>query len=333
MNIWFAVSLIFAIMTLYMLAIETFSIAFKLTGLATERIKFQVASLFTSSGFTTDESEIIVNDDSRRRIAITCMYTGHIFSVVIMGLVINVLISIGAIHNNESASLFSGWYSIVFFVSLGLFLVVLFTKIPPINKRFQKFLENVAISFSKKRKSANIIKVIDYYGKNTIAEVVLNKIPDFALDTPLYEMQLTKKYQINVLSIRRGNRLVDVTKDTMFRKGDLLVIFGNTHDIKQVFINSVDKTIVVNDASNEIVLLNNYGTNALTEILVDEVPTELDNITMKDSHLTDRYNINIVVIKRDDEYIKVDKDTIIKKGDFLTLFGPYQNIKHLFLNK
>lgn len=333
MNIWFAVSLILAVMTLYMFTIEAFSVAFKLTGLATKRIKFQVASLFTGSGFTTGESEIIVNDDTRRRIAIACMYTGHVFSVIIMGLLINVLISISGIRTNEDASFFKGWYSIVFFVSLGLFLLVLLLKIPPINKRFQKLLEKIALAFSRKRKNANIITVVDYYGKNTIVELLLNNIPEFAQDVPLYEMQLTKKYQINILSIKRGNRLVDVTKDTMFRKGDALVLFGNTHDIKDAFINSLDKknnTIVFNDRVNELVLLSNYGTNALVEIFVDDVPTELDGITMKESHLTDRYSINIVVIKRNDEYINVDKDTIIQKGDFLTLFGPYQNIRHLF---
>ena len=53
---------------------------------------------------------------------------------------------------------------------------------------------------------------------------------------------------------------------------------------------------------------------------------------MKDAHLSDRYSITIVVIKRKDTYIYVDKDTIIENGDMLTLFGPYKNIKMLFSN-
>ena len=65
---------------------------------------------------------------------------------------------------------------------------------------------------------------------------------------------------------------------------------------------------------------------------VEEVPKELENISMKDSHLSDRYSINIVVIRRSDEYIFADKDTIIQNGDKITLFGPYANIKHLFNN-
>ena len=319
--------------------IEIFSVAFKLTGLATSKIKFQVASLFTASGFTTQESELITNDDRRRRIAVACMYTGHIFSVVIMGLIINVLISIGeTINADRSGRTFTEWYFIVFYISLGVFLLVLITKIPAINRRFQKLLEKIAINTSKGRRENNIITVLDYYGKSAIVEVVLNKLPDFAKEVSLHDMALTKKYALSLLSLRRGNRRVSISKDTMLIKGDVIVAYGHINDIREAFVNSVankkgvSDTVVI-DNSNEIQLINNYGSNTLMEVVVNEVPKELDGIKMKDSHLTDRYSINIVIIKRDNEYISADKDTIIKKGDTVTLFGPYLNIKHLFNNE
>lgn len=335
MNVWLAISLALAVAAVYMFAIETYCVAFKLTGMATKKIKFQVASLFTSSGFTTEESELIVNDDRRRKIAVACMYTGHIFSVLIMGLVINIFVSIGISLSAGSKEInFTEWYFIVFYASAGFFLLILMLKIPPINKRFQKFLENIAIHASKARRNTNVITILDLYGKHAIADIVMNRVPDFAEGKTLLQMSLTKKYVINILSIKRGKRMVDVTKDTMFRKGDILVVYGLISDIKEAFINSLNKSsdaIVVNK-TNELILLNNYGENALMEIDVDEVPKELEDIKMKDSHLTDRYSINIVVIKRNDEFIFTDKDTIIQKGDRITLFGPYANIKHLFKN-
>ena len=88
-------------------------------------------------------------------------------------------------------------------------------------------------------------------------------------------------------------------------------------------------TIVV-DRSNEIQLVNNYGENALTEVFVEEVPEEIANRKIKDTGLNDNYKITIVVIKRNDQYIFVNKDTIIQKGDIVTLIGPYKNIKLLF---
>ena len=334
MSIWLALSLILGVVSIYMLMIEIFSVAFKLTGLATNTIKFQVASLFTGAGFTTAESELITNDDRRRRIAVTCMYTGHIFSVVIMGLVINVLISIWAETNAAQVSL-KDWYFIVFYVSLGLFLIMVFLKIPPINKRFQKILEKIAIKTSRNRRESNIVTVLDYYGRSAVVEVILNKIPEFAKDLSLIDMELTKKYAMILLSIRRGNRRVSVSKDTMLAKGDVIVVYGHINDIKDAFINSVSgkkNDAIVVDNSNEIQLLNNYGQNTLMEVVVNEVPKELDGVTMKESHLTDRYNINIVIIKRDDEYLFANAGTIIQKGDRITLFGPYVNIKHLFQN-
>ena len=181
MNVWLAISLTLAVAAIYMFMIEVFSVAFKLTGLATNKIKFQVASLFTSSGFTTQESELITNDDRRRKIAVTCMYTGHIFSVVIMGLVINVVIQIiNTVGAEQQARTFTEWFFIVFYISAFVFLLVVFIKIPPINKRFQKLLENIAINISKNKRESNIITVLDYYGKSAVVEVVLNRLPDFA---------------------------------------------------------------------------------------------------------------------------------------------------------
>ena len=162
---------------------------------------------------------------------------------------------------------------------------------------------------------------------------MLNHIPPFAVDTPLSQMELTKNYSINVLSIKRGKRIVDVTKDTMFRKGDILIVFGLISDIKQAFVNSITgEEKVEGDKYNEINLLNNYGSNALVEVYVDEVPEELNNVKMEDAHLKDRYGLSISILKRKDEYVIVNKDTKILKGDVLTLFGPYKNIKLLFKN-
>ena len=334
MNVWLAIALTLAVAAIYMFMIEVFSVAFKLTGLATNKIKFQVASLFTASGFTTQESELITNDDRRRKIAVVCMYTGHIFSVVIMGLVINVVIQIiDTIGATLQPRTYTEWYFIVFYISAAVFLLVLIIKIPPINKRFQKILENIAINVSKNKRESNIITVLDYYGKSAVVEVVLNKLPDFANETSLFEMALTKKYAMILLSIRRGNRRVPVSKDTMLVKGDIIVAYGHTNDIREAFVNSVankQSDTIVLDKTNELQLLNNYGANALMEVQVTEVPKELKNIKIKDSHLTDHYSINIVVIKRKDEYLFADKDTIIKKGDTITVFGPYRNIKLLF---
>ena len=334
MNIWLAISLILGVVTFYLLAIEIFSVAFKLTGLSTKKIRFQVASLFTGTGFTTSESELITSDDRRRKIATACMFTGHIFSVAFMGLIINVFFSIGNLVGSEKvAQTYTEWYFIILYVTSALFLLMVILKIPPINKHFQKFLEAIAIRSSKHSRNNNYLTVIDLQGKHAIAEVVLNKMPHYAVEMPLSEMELTKNYSVNVLSIKRGKRIIDVTRDTMFRKGDILIVYGLINDIKQAFVNSITgETNKESDNYNEITLINNYGSTALVEVFVDEVPKELEGVTMEHADLIDKYDITIGIIKRKDTHVNVDKDTVIMKGDMLTLFGPYKNIKLLFKN-
>lgn len=318
-----------------MFVIEIFSVAFKLTGLATNKIKFQVASLFTGTGYTTAESELIAKDEKRRKIALACIYTGHIFSVAFMGLIINVVISLSStISAFQETPSFTEWYFIFLFITTGLFLLMLFVKIPIVNKKFQDFLESIAISLSTRNKKTNIMNVIDLQGKHAIVEVILNIIPDFAKEVSLSRMNLTNKYSVNILSIKRNDRFVKVSKDAMFRKGDVVVVYGLINDIKDAFVNSIskEKEPVATDKSNEVSLVNNYGNIAIVEVYVEDVPAELENVRLEYAKLKDRYDITIGFIERNDVYLTVTKDTIIQKGDTVTLFGPYRNIKILFKN-
>jgi Trk K+ transport system NAD-binding subunit len=335
MNLWLAISLVLAVLTIYLFTIEIFSVAFKLTGMATSKIKFQVASLFTGTGYTTAESELVAKDEKRRKIALACIYTGHIFSVAFMGLIINVVISLSlTIYRAGDHPHFNEWYFIVLYITIGLLLLVLFIKIPPINRRFQRFLESIAINATRKKKQSNLMTTLDIHGKHAIVEVVLNIVPDFAIEKPLSEMEPIRVLDINVLSIKRDSRFVEVTKDTMFKKGDVVVIYGLINDIKEAFINSVSKTKRIEelDRSNEINLLNNYGSNTLVEVFIDELPSQLENISIEEAKIKEKYDITIVIIKRNNEYIMVNKDTVLQKGDTVTLHGPYKNIKVLFKN-
>ena len=92
------------------------------------------------------------------------------------------------------------------------------------------------------------------------------------------------------------------------------------------------ENVAVIDRTNEITLVSNYGKNSLVEVFLDEVPKELEGVMIKDAGLNDRYSITVVVIKRKDEYLSVDKSTVFQQGDTVTLIGPYRNIKLVFMN-
>ena len=68
-----SIILILVFIILYVIVIQIYSVLFRITGLAKEKAHFQAISLFTNSGFTTSESEVVTSERVRRGIAIAAM--------------------------------------------------------------------------------------------------------------------------------------------------------------------------------------------------------------------------------------------------------------------
>ena len=287
MSFWFSASLILIVLSLYMLVTTFFQVAFRLTGLSPDRVRFQVASMFTGAGFTTQESELIAINPARRRLAVACMYTGHIFTALVIGLVMNLFFNL----NNQEASDMAYTF---FFVSLGVFLLLAILKLPPISKHVHNILGNIAIKLMEKR----------------------NK-------------------KINVLTIRRRGHVLDVTPDTILQKGDLIAVFGDYQNIKDLFghveLKAEDSREIYEKTQNEISVLDNYGDKAMCDIILNRVPAFLKDKEMCKTGLKEEYLLNIVMLKRGGEALSVEKDTILAKNDEIVVFGDYGLIKELFM--
>ena len=94
MNIYIAFSLFSLIILLYWVITELFTIFFRFTGLPEEKARFQVISLLTGCGFTTRESEMILSNRRRRRLARITMLFGYVFNITIVSAFINVFLSL-----------------------------------------------------------------------------------------------------------------------------------------------------------------------------------------------------------------------------------------------
>lgn len=79
---------LFTVLTLSILVIRTGAVALRLTGLPERVARFQARSAFTGAGFTTSESEAIVNHPVRRRIVSQLMIVGSLGFVSVMATVI-----------------------------------------------------------------------------------------------------------------------------------------------------------------------------------------------------------------------------------------------------
>ena len=313
-----SVILILAFIVIYVIVIQIYAVLFRITGLTKEKAHFQAISLLTNSGFTTSESEIITSDRFRRRIAIAAMINGYAFSVIIVSLIINVILSLKEDMQDQTL--------IVMLYAFGIFvLLIIITQIPIVKKLFEKFIQLIATKVLRRNKNENIIIMLDNYGRDSMAEVYLNRVPEFMVDTTLVDMKIKEKYHLNVLMVKRNGKVIDVNRDTIFKKGDRLVVFGSTSSINNVF-NKRKKE----QKANTLDLIEEYGEEAMVEIQLNIVPNILKNKGLFESGLKSTYSINLLTIKRKDVSVAITKDTILQEKDAIVVFGPYSNIKSIF---
>lgn len=328
MELLSAIILILGVFLIYLIVIELYTILFRMTGLTKEKSKFQVISMITTAGFTTSESEIITSSRVRRRIAVAAMITGTLFSVVIISLIINLFTKI---QNSSNSAEHVVWIGVAF----GVFVVLLILfKLPITTKLFEKLVEFVANTFFHVNSNNNVITQLDVYGDDAIEEVTINIVPDELVGKTLAESNLKARYHLNILMVQRNKRTININRDTVIQKKDVLLVFGPKKLIER-FFDQTQEVQKEDDMSikNTITVIDNYGDDAMTEIEVNIVPDELLNTPLINSGLKRIYDLNVLTIKRGDISIKVDKDTVILEKDIVVVFGDYKNMEEVFVNK
>ena len=125
--------------------------------------------------------------------------------------------------------------------------------------------------------------------------------------------------------VNRNDKMIEVTKDTIFKKGDRLIVFGATTSISNVFNKKKRE-----QTNNVIDLIEEYGEEAMTEIQLNIVPKILKDKGLFESGLKSEYSINLLTIKRKDMPVTIEKDTVVQEKDVIVVFGPYNNIKNVF---
>ena len=85
----------------------------------------------------------------------------------------------------------------------------------------------------------NSITVIDNYGDDAITEIEVNIVPNELVNTPLIKSGIKNVYDLNVLTIKRGDTSIKVDKDTVILENDIVVVFGAYKNMEKLFIESV----------------------------------------------------------------------------------------------
>ena len=229
MNLYVALSLFSVIILIYLIITELFTILFRFTGLPDERARFQVISLLTGCGFTARESEMILSNRRRRRLARITMLFGYVFNITIVSALVNVFLSLKLTQ--------IGHYYLGLLIPLAaVVLIFVFLRVPAVHAWGDGLLEKLADRMLGRTASFNTVQLLDHIGTDSIALVTLNHIPDEYRGVPLSQLGLKADTGILVMLVEHpGEKPVPAGADTVFTPGDKLTVFGNYAVICKTF--------------------------------------------------------------------------------------------------
>ncbi len=227
MNIYLAFTLFSLVILIYWVISELFAMLFRFTGLPDEKARFQVISLLTGCGFTTHESELLLTNKSRRRLARITMLFGYVFNITIVSMVINVFLSIKI---TELSNLFSILIPVV-----AAAIIIIFMRVPKVRAWGDRIIERLAGRISH-RESENSILLLDYLGEDSIAQVTLVEVPEAFREKTLAKINFRAEHDLMVMLIEKpGKKAVPAGAKTVMEAGDKLTVFGDYKKIAAVF--------------------------------------------------------------------------------------------------
>ena len=210
---------------IYQIIIEVFSAIFRIEGIQIDKARFQVISILTGTGFTTNESELILSIKKKKKITQIMILLSYLFNISIVSTIVNIFIS------GNDTSLKELLICILLTV-INIILLVCLNK----STKIRKLFDNIIIKIDNKRKykKINPIAIYDYYGNKVIAEINITNLNKKIKD--LNNEILKNKYNIDLLVIKRnGNIISELEKNINLKNKDVILVFGNIKTIKKLF--------------------------------------------------------------------------------------------------
>lgn len=200
--------------------IEINVLLFTLTGLKKEIARFQVISMFTATGFTTGESELILEHPIRRRLSTFLILFG-VFSLAV------VISSISNILSDEFRSIELGMITLVL---IGLYLIL---STPKVKRYMEQSFEG---RLEKQYNLADMpLRDVMYFDEDdVIIELPIHKNSS-VIGKKLKDV-IEMEDDMLVLFIKRGD--VTLRKDsytTEIQEGDMIFLYGNQDSLTKRF--------------------------------------------------------------------------------------------------
>ncbi|MGL5577460.1 MAG: TrkA C-terminal domain-containing protein [Sarcina sp.] len=220
-------SLVFLIIftIIFLFLVEILCILFKLTGLQDYKARFQVISILTGTGYTTKESELIVQHKGRRKLAQWTMILGYIGLATFIPFFMTFI-----------AEFIIDELKIKAIILLGIFLFLLIAVIR--NKRIimwlDKKIEYILLNNKIKHNHKHLWTLISRSHGFGIYNILVDKDCKIIGKT-LLESKLSEE-EIILLNVDRGNAFFSFPKaDFILEEDDNIVIYGKVENIKKIF--------------------------------------------------------------------------------------------------
>jgi len=203
------------------LIIEVAAILLEETGLRKEVARFQAISLLTGTGYTTSESELIINHPIRRKIASFLIIFGNISFAIILSYVISFFVN-----------------STLYLSDLGIGVVVLclamiILRTPLIHSYLSSKIGSRLDKYVVHHKSVEEVFHLDK--KNAMCQFILHESHKKIINIPLKELQLAEQ-DVKILNIQRYDEFIKhPTGSTVLLPGDKVLVYGNVDRIREYF--------------------------------------------------------------------------------------------------
>jgi len=200
------------------------SIALTHTGLSREASRFQARSAFTGVGFTTNESEKVVNHPVRRRILLLLMILGN--AGIVTG-VASLIIGFADIDSGVD-----NWVKILVLVG-GILILWNLANSQWVDRKLSRVIERFLRRYGR-LDVTDYASLLQLSGEYRIAEISID--PKHWLYRKKLKNTKLREEGINVLAISRGDGsfMGSPGPDTQIMEGDTMVVYGRTESLKKI---------------------------------------------------------------------------------------------------
>lgn len=192
---------------------------------------------------------------------------------------------------------------------------------------------------SKKKKRAKSLQelVDEYHLADQLTRYVIPKGSELN-DKTLMELDIQNRYNLSVMEIRREKRgrngwIRDVSQKmagpkTRFMEGDIIYLSGEPGQMERFATDYKLKQPVTKQKGNAQNKMDFYDIGIAELVIMPN--TTLQNHKIKESGFRSKYNINIVAVRRNGNYILNNlAEVSLHAGDVLLVQGTWANISRL----